>query len=186
MKGEQYFRQIYEDHADMVFNLCLNYLQNKNDAEEVSQDVFVKVYQKLSKFQENSSIKTWIYRIAINQCLDFIKAKKRQKRFGFNISVFGNQDRQEIDLLSNFDHPGVQLEDKEALEILFSHINDLPAKQKSALILKSIEGLSQKEIAEVLKLSVKAVESLLSRAKSNLKKKLKSAEGNQIKNRQMR
>ncbi len=176
MVNEQLFKQVYEDHIEMVYNLCLNYLQNAEDAEEVCQDVFVKVYARMEKFEARSSWKTWIYRIAVNQCLDHLKAQKRQKRFGIHVSLFPFGTSNPV-LAGNFRHPGVQLEDKEATERIFLHINNLPPKQKTALILKSLEGLSQKEIAEVMKMSEKAVESLLSRARSNLKKKLKDSEG---------
>ena len=76
------YRRIYEQYADLIYNLCLNYLQNEADAEEVTQDVFLKVYQSIDHFREDSNLKTWIYRIGINKCLDFLKAKKRRKRFG--------------------------------------------------------------------------------------------------------
>lgn len=166
------FDQIYHEHIDLVFNLCLNYLQNQQDAEEVSQDVFVKVHDQLPKFQGRSSIKTWMYRIAINQCLDFLKARKRKKRFGFHISIFDAADGYSLPVLSAFDHPGILLEDKEATEQILKQINALPTKQKTALLLKSIDGLPQREVAEVMDMSEKAVESLLSRARASLKKKL--------------
>jgi RNA polymerase sigma-70 factor (ECF subfamily) len=164
------FNQIYTEYVSMVYNLCLSYFQNIEEAEEVTQDVFVKVYQKFDSFKGNSTLKTWIYRITINNCLDFIKAKKRVKRFGFFTTLF-TENQNERKGLINFNHPGVLLEDKEALEILFNQINELPEKQKTALILKSVEGMSQKEIAEVMNASEKSIESLLSRSRSNLKKK---------------
>jgi RNA polymerase sigma factor (sigma-70 family) len=67
-------------HKDLVYNLALSYVQNSEDAEEITQDVFIAVYQSISSFKAQANIKTWIYRIAINKSLDFIKAKKRQKR----------------------------------------------------------------------------------------------------------
>lgn len=168
--NEQHLKELYLEHSNLVFNLCLNYLQNQHDAEEVTQDVFVKVYQQMDSFQKNSSIKTWIYKITVNQCLDFIKAKKRQKRFGFLFSI---SDSSEHLNEQDFNHPGILLENKEATEHIFKQINQLPHNQKTALILKTIDELSQKEIAEIMNISVKAVESLLSRAKANLKEKLK-------------
>lgn len=165
------FQELYIDHSKMVYNLCLNYLQNTEDAEEATQDVFVKVYEKISGFRADSSLKTWIYRITITHCLDVIKAKNRQKRFGFMQSLFGKSGEEAIPQ-KNVDHPGVELENKEAVHALLTLINKLPDNQKTALILKSIDGLSGKEIAEVLNISEKAVESLLSRAKQNLKLKM--------------
>ncbi|MEM6261420.1 MAG: RNA polymerase sigma factor [Bacteroidota bacterium] len=166
------FKDIYRNHSDMVYNLCLNYLQNKEDAEDVTQLVFVKVYQQLDKFQGKSSLKTWIYRIAVNQCLDHQKASKRKKRFGVVRSLFAEKEDQKEVTPIEMNHPGVALEDKEAVSRIFSLINQLAPKQKIALLLKTTEGLSGKEIGEVMNLSEKAVESLLSRARSNLKKML--------------
>ncbi len=163
------FEEIYEAHKDMVFNLCLNYLQNQQEAEEAAQDVFVKVHEKRTGFQGQSSLKTWVYRIAINHCLDVLKARKRQKRFGFFQSLFGGEGSVEREV-PDFNHPGVQLEDKEALEALYQKINGLPENQKTAILLKYLDDLPQKEIADIMQLSVKAVESLLMRGKQNLGK----------------
>jgi len=166
------FNELYQNHVDMVYNLSLNYLQNTQDAEEVTQDVFIKVHEKLGAFNKKSSLKTWIYRITINQCLDFIKAKKRKKRFGNLIYLFSDNESISESIYSTTNHPGIELENKEATEKIFHEINLLPETQKTAIILKAIEGLPQKEIAEIMKLSVKAVESLLSRARKNLDRKL--------------
>ncbi|MBP9151958.1 MAG: RNA polymerase sigma factor [Flavobacteriales bacterium] len=156
--------------------MCLNYLQNTHDAEEVTQDVFVKIHSKLDSFKAESELKTWVYRIAVNQSLDFLKAKKRKKRFGFHLFIRTDMN-EDAGVFSSFDHPGVQLENKEATEHIFKAINQLPERQKTALLLKSMEELSQNEIAEVMELSLKAVESLLSRARANLKEILKNNEG---------
>jgi len=172
MSKQPSLQELYDLHSNMVYNLSLNYLQNASDAEEVTQDVFVKVHQKIDSFKGNSTIKTWIYRITVNKCLDFIKAKKRKKRFGFHIPIIWGQDDNVVAGASDFNHPGVLMEDKEALERVFGKINELPHNQKTAILLKSVEGMSQKEIAAVLEISVKAVESLLSRGKVSLKKKL--------------
>ena len=159
----------------MVFNLALNHLQQREEAEEVTQDVFVKVHQKLAGFTGRSSVKTWIYRIAVNQCLDRLKARKRHKRSG--LRLFAGDDRDPAPELPSHDHPGVRLEDKEAVHELFNMIDELPERQRTALILKAMDGLEQQEIAEIMQLHVKAVESLLSRAKAGLKKKLNEREG---------
>ena len=164
------FEEIYHAHKDMVYNLCLNFLQNPQDAEEVTQDVFVKVHEKRASFREQSSLKTWVYRIAVNQCLDALKARKRQKRFGFFTNIFGHENTVEREI-PDFNHPGVQLEHREALEALYRRIDALPDNQKTAIILKYLDEVPQKEIADIMQVSVKAVESLLMRGKQNLEKK---------------
>ena len=165
------FETIYHNNKDNVFNLALHYVQNVEDAKEITQDVFMSVYQNLEKYRNEASISTWIYRITINKCLDFIKAKQRKKRFAFITSLFGDDQNLKHDV-ATFEHPGVILEDKEALNKLFQQINELPDNQKTVLILSKIEQKSQAEVAEIMQISVKAVEALFQRAKNNLAKKL--------------
>ena len=161
------FDEIYLEHYKMVFNLALQYVQNTEDAEEITQDVFVKVFDNLNSFKKQSSLKTWIYRMAINQSLDFIKAKKAQKR-NFLSSIFSINDSNFKFQPSNFNHPGIELEQKEACQKIFEAINQLSDNQKTALILLKIEDKSQAETAEIMNLKVKALESLFQRAKNNL------------------
>jgi len=162
------FEDIYFTHKNLVYNLALQYVQNAEDAQEIAQDVFVAVYNMIDSFRGESSISTWVYRITINKSLDYLKAKKRKKRFAYITSIFYN-DNNELNFdTPNFNHPGVLLEDKEALKHLFALINQLSDNQRTVLILSIIEQKSQQEIAEIMSLSVKAVESLLQRAKANL------------------
>ncbi len=172
------FSEIYEQHKDLVYNLALQYVQNIEDAQEITQDVFMSVHQAFERFNYNSKISTWIYRITINRSLDHIKAKKRKKRFAFITNLFGeNVNEVKFDRPS-FDHPGVQLEQKEDLEKIFGFMNELPDRQKTALILSKIEHKLTNEIAEIMNLSNRAVESLIQRAKANLSKKIDESEGN--------
>jgi RNA polymerase sigma factor (sigma-70 family) len=158
-------------HKDLVYNLALSYVQNSEDAEEITQDVFIAVHQSISSFKAQANIKTWIYRIAINKSLDFIKAKKRQKRFSHLTSLFFENSSEIKHQDSDFKHPGIILEEKEALIHLFKIINQLSDNQKTVVILSKIENKSQKEIAEIMNLSVKAIEALFQRAKKNIEKK---------------
>lgn len=170
------FEQSYNEYKDLVYNLALQYLQNTADAEEIAQDVFLSVHQNLSSFEGKSSLKTWIYRITINKSLDFIKAKSRAKRsFFFNSRRLDDPDTHIT--VSTFDHPGVLLEQKEAMKNIFDCINDLPERQKTALILMKIENKTQKETADIMESTVKSIESLYQRAKKNLAEKLSANEG---------
>lgn len=166
------FTTIYNQYKVLVYNVALNYLQNCEDAEEITQDVFVKVYQSISKFNNNASLKTWIYRITINESLDFIKRKNSKKRF----FIFGNRSKNEFEYLntSNFEHPGILLENKENAKILFDVINTLPENQKTAFILSKLDGLSNPEIAAIMKTTITAVGALVFRAKTTLQEKLEN------------
>ena len=164
------FNELYDTHKDLVFNLCLNYLHNQEDAEDATQDIFVKIHQKLASFQRQSNLKTWVYRIGVNHCLDILKSRKRQKRFAFLTDLFFPNSSELRHDTPTFDHPGILLERKELMEKLFQQINQLPSKQKTALILTKLEQMSVKEAAEIMNQSPKSVESLLQRAKRNLGK----------------
>lgn len=162
---------LYEKYAKQVYNLALQYVQNGNDAEEITQDVFLAAHRSLDKFRDESNYGTWLYRITINKSLDFLKAKKRKKRFSWFTNELSENDSIE------FNHPGVLIENQEETAFIFSCINELPDNQKTALILNKIEQLPIVEIAVVMELSAKAVESLIQRAKTNLSKKIKGSEG---------
>ncbi|MGL4596926.1 MAG: RNA polymerase sigma factor [Bacteroidia bacterium] len=169
--------QLYHEYQKLVFNLALHYVQRIEDAEEITQDVFLAIHESIGQFQQKAQLSTWIYRITINKSLDFIKAQRRKKRFGFLTSLFFEETGEERYPLLSFDHPGYALEQKEALSNIFNQINVLPDKQKTALILMKIESKSQVETAEIMGVSPKAVESLVQRAKTNLAKNLVHAEG---------
>lgn len=162
------FDQLYYDHVNMVYNLSLTYLKNTELAADISQEVFIKIHAKLSNFKGQSSLKTWIYRITINECLDYLQAQKRKKRFAFfsSITDHSNADKKE---LTEFNHPGVQLENKEATAAVLNAIDALPDRQKNVLLLHITAQLSHQEIAEIINASPKAVESILGRARINLR-----------------
>lgn len=168
--NQSLFEKLYHEFKILVYNVALNYLQSTEDAEEVTQDVFVKIYNSLDNFNQKSTYKTWIYRITINQCLDFLKQKNSQKRF----FIFGKKSQNEQEYLntSTFEHPGILLEQQEDAKILFEIINTLTENQKTAFLLSKLDGLSNPEIAEMMQLSISSVESLIFRAKNSLKEKL--------------
>jgi RNA polymerase sigma-70 factor (ECF subfamily) len=171
---ENNFRQLFNTHHQKVFNIALNMIHNIEDAEEVTIEVFIKVYHSLDSFQGQSEVSTWIYRIAVNKSLDFLKAMKRKKRFAFFTQLFHPETGEPLPELSHFDHPGVLMENKERSQILFSAIDKLPETQKTAFVLAKIEGFPQKEVAQMMNLSGKAVESLVQRAKENLRRLLEN------------
>lgn len=178
MADESAFESIYHEYKILVFNVCLHYVLNREDAQDVAQEVFVKVYHHLNQYNpEAASFKTWIYRIAINQSLDFLKAKRTKKRFGFMTSLFHADSNEPLYEMAEVKHPGVAMEDSESLNELLSIIYALPDNQKTAIILTKIEDRAQKEVAEIMQMNVKAIESLLQRAKQTIEKKLKDREG---------
>ncbi|GAB5524627.1 MAG: RNA polymerase sigma factor [Roseivirga sp.] len=170
--SEAALEQLYSEFAERVFNTLISYTKNEEDAEELLQDVFVTIYNSAGSFQFNSSLSTWIYRIAVNKALDYLRKKKTRKRWGIFTSLYV-QDSAELKYEStDFVHPGVQMENKENAKLLFKAIDKLPENQKTAYILTQIEGLPQKEVAMIMENSQKSVEALVKRARLNLKKEL--------------
>jgi len=165
------FKIIVEAWQDMVYNTSLGIVQNPEDAEDVAQEVFVQVYESVGQFKGDSKVSTWIYRIAVTKSLDHLRKKKRKKRFAFLQSLFGVNE-EEVRHEPDFHHPGVTLENKENAAVLFQAIEKLPDNQKIAFTLHKLEGLSYQEVAEVMESTVSSVESLMHRAKGNLKKYL--------------
>lgn len=178
MANHAHFETIYNGHKNLVYNLCLHYVLNAADAQDITQEVFVKVYQKYTQYDAASaSLKTWIYRITINHCLDFLKAKNAKKRMGFLSALFLPNSNAPVIDIATINHPGTETEDKAALQRLLQIIYSLPPNQKTAIILSKIEDRPQKEVAEIMGMSVKGVESLLQRAKQTIQKKLSANEG---------
>ncbi|RYC67582.1 RNA polymerase sigma factor [Spirosoma sordidisoli] len=170
--SEAAFRQLYERTKSRVFNTALGYVRSREDAEEITQDVFVEVYRSAGRFNGDARVTTWLYRITVSRSLDYLKHKKRQKRFAFLTSLFDPSSGNLLHDPPDFVHPGIELDRQENAAILFRAIDTLADKQKTAYILTRIEGLSNREAAEVMAVSVGAVESLLQRAADNLKKQL--------------
>lgn len=170
--SEAELERLYHHYADKVYNTVISYTKNEEDAEELLQDVFVTIYNTASKFQFNSSVSTWIYRIAVNKSLDFLRKKNSAKRSGIFTSLYKKGSAEIRYESADFVHPGVKLENKEDAQLLFRAIDALSENQKTAFILTQIEGLPQTEVADIMNQSRKSVESLVQRAKANLRKEL--------------
>lgn len=146
-----------------MYNTAIGYVQNKEAAEEVTQDVFLAIFQKAGSFAGGAKVSTWVYRITVNKALNHLE--KRATRPTSDIEI---EEQHSID----FNHPGVLLENQEKSRYLFAAISTLGEAQKTAFVLHHVEGLPQKQVAEIMQISVKAVESLLQRGKSKLREQL--------------
>lgn len=170
---ESAFKKLVEEWQHMVYNTALSMVQNEDDADDITQEVFIQVYQSVSSFKGESKFSTWLYRITVSKALDHEKKKKRKKRFAFVQSLFGNEEEEPV-LSAEFNHPGVQLEKKERAAELFNALKQIPDQQRIAFTLHKLEGQSHQEVADIMNTTLYAVESLIARAKMNLKKVLNS------------
>lgn len=168
---ESAFKKLVDEWQNMVYNTALSIVQNEDDADDITQEVFIQVYQSVSSFKGESKFSTWLYRITVNRALDHEKKKKTKKRFAFVQRIFGNEEAAQVQP-TEFNHPGVQLEKKERVAELFNALKQIPDNQRVAFTLHKLEGQSYQEVAEIMNTSLYAVESLIARAKANLKKVL--------------
>lgn len=171
--SEQAFKKLVNTHQKLVVNTCYGMVQNREDAEDIAQEVFIEVYRNIENFRADAKLSTWLYRIAVNRSLNHIRDNKKHKWFqSFEVEVRGKNREVMQASTENTDEPEYDLENKQRAIILREAINSLPEKQKVAFTLSKYEDLSYQEIAAVMDLSVSSVESLLFRAKKGLQKKL--------------
>lgn len=167
------FRLLVERYQQMVFRTCLGFLHNKEDADDLTQDVFIRAYQSLNRFKGDSAFSTWLYRIAVNASLNKVRKSSKNLILQRIDAFFGAEKSKEAPYLqSNTDDPENILIRQEHVEWVRRALDSLPENQRTAIVLSKYDDLSQKEIAEIMKTTVGAVEALLQRAKKNLREKL--------------
>ena len=168
---EPAFRLLVENYQDRVYYSVLNILHNAHEAEDTAQETFIQVYESIDSFREESSLATWIYRIAVRKALEKIRKQKIRQRIQTIVPWWMPGDDKSIDAAHL--NPGISHENKEKATILLKAISELPSNQRIAFTLIRVQGMKHEEASEIMQMSIKAIESLLSRAKEILKKKLK-------------
>ncbi len=169
---EEAFRTVVNEYQRLILNCCFKFTKNAETSEDITQEVFIEVFRSVKKFRAESNLLTWIYRIAITKSLDYLKSQRRKKRFAAIKSLF-EEDGVETNIQStDSEGPERVLEDKDRMKVLSWAMDSLPEKQKIAFTLSKYDEMSYKEIADILNSSISSVESLIFRARTNLKKKL--------------
>ncbi|MFO7722414.1 MAG: RNA polymerase sigma factor [Bacteroidales bacterium] len=171
------FRWLVDQYQVKVVNLCNAYLHDIQEAEDIAQDVFVEVFNSIHRFRGDSALATWIYRITVNKALN--RKKKLSGITLVNLFSSGNNrnnpSSQERDLVAGAErNPDFELRQEEDKKALQSAVDRLPAPQRTAFLLSQYEQLSYNQIADIMQTSLSAVESLLFRARGNLRKYLAS------------
>ena len=161
------FRTLIEKQSTKVISTCFSFVHNTEDAEDIAQEAFLEVYNSIHQFRKDADINTWIYRICINKCLDFLRKQKRKKRTIDLRALFESKN-------NNVPTPQQEFEEKERQEILKDAITQLPENQQVAIILSQYDKLPNKQIATIMDTSESAVVSLLHRARENLRKHLEN------------
>lgn len=169
------FEILIDEFQQKVFHSCLSFVPNKEDAEDITQEVFLEVYKSISGFKADAKLSTWIYKITTNKCLEFIRRKNTKKRFGYKQSIdnleFGIDQQ---NYFTEFNNPGVVLENKEKAQLLYRTIHTLPESQRVVFTLVKIDGKSYQEVVDITGKSLSSIESIMFRAKKSLREKLQN------------
>jgi RNA polymerase sigma-70 factor (ECF subfamily) len=169
--NESAFEELVQRHQVKVINLIYYFLNDRWEAEDVAQEVFLKVWKNASKFKGKSKFSTWLYRIVINSCLNHKRSGKKDLNSQDSISSNPSDCLNNPELAGNTQsNPHQIMEKKERKIIVNQAIRLLPPKQRMALILSRFEGYSYTEISELMNVSIPSTESLLFRAKQNIAK----------------
>ncbi len=162
--NEKAFEEIVNIYKHLILNIIYRYTSNYDDAEDITQEVFVKVWKNIKSFKGKSKFSTWLYRITVNHCLNYINKHKKDP-ISFERVVGKGR-------VSNTPNSEIIYEKKNKAEIIREALSNLPDRQKIALILSKFEYKSYNEISHIMGVSISSVESLIFRAKVNLKKEL--------------
>ena len=169
------FEEVYSDCSPKILNLAFRFTSNEENARDLTQEIFIKVFQNLKNFKGESSAFTWVYRIAVNHILNFLKKEKRRKYIQLidqNVKEAFIEETGSRSMINANPSPAQLLEDEERTRIVKSFIDELAPKYRVPFTLLKYEGMSYKEIAESLEISLSAVETRIHRARKQLIKKL--------------
>ena len=164
------FQELFDRYKKLVINVCYRLVGNRDEAEDLTQDVFLKIFRSAKHFKHRSKVSTWIYRIAINLSLNHLRRKKYQQWFSLDDNA-PSKDSVFVELVST-DCPESEFNAQEQEKIVLKAINELPADQRVVVMLQRYDELSGQEIAAIVECSVGAVQARLHRAKKNLYQKL--------------
>lgn len=168
------FDELVLSHKDKVFNLCYWFMGDYQEANDLAQDVFFKVFRALKNFRFESAFSTWIYRISVNTCKNRLKSLpyRLKKRFvHLNHTEAGSNPG--VEIADESSSPEIELAKKEKMKRIKAAINSLPPNKKTVVVLRDIEGLSYEKISMVTQLNLGTVKSKLARARQDLREMLK-------------
>ncbi len=173
-KGDrEAFAEIVELYKNKVYSICYRMLGNPHEAEDLTQEAFLRAYVNIDRYQSNRKFSTWLYRIATNLCIDRIRKKKPD--YSLDAKIQGTEGlTMYSQLASTRSLPEEEIVDMEMKDIVQEAIMNLPEKYRTVVVLKYIEELSLKEIGEILEMPVGTVKTRLYRGREALRKQLRN------------
>lgn len=151
-----------------LYNLSLKYIGSEEDALDVTQEIFIKIFRKIDTFEGNSKLSTWIYRVTVNYCKDFLKKQNKIKCISIDKPIEGIQGEYALELEDDSQTPQSALESKLQRESLIKAIGCLDDDQREIIILRYINELTYNEISEILNLPLGTIKSRLNRGRKRL------------------
>lgn len=162
------FEELIRNYQKKSYNISLKMLKNPEDAMDVSQEALIKVYKSIKNFENKSSFSTWMYRIVVNTCLDFIKKNKKNLLY-LDKPIETEEGNIKMEVIDDYNTPENILEKKLTKKLVRDSINMLKDEYKSIIILRDMEGFSYEEISKILDIPIGTVKSRIKRARDNLK-----------------
>lgn len=170
--SEKAFSRLISENQTKVYRIALSIVKNHSDAEDIAQEVFIRIYTSISSFKGNSSLATWIYKITYNRSLDFLK--KNNKKMKTTKTLDDPEDAELLTLAGERFIPEKDFEDKQMKEDIHDALKKLPEDQRQLIELKDIHGFSYEEIMEITGLKDGTMKSRLNRARTSLRKMLQT------------
>ncbi len=170
--SEKAFNRLISENQTKVYRIALSIVKNHSDAEDIAQEVFIRIYTSISSFKGNSSLATWIYKITYNRSLDFLK--KNNKKMKTTKTLDDPEDAELLTLAGERFIPEKEFEDKQMKEDIHTALQKLPEDQRQLIELKDIHGFSYEEILDITGLKDGTMKSRLNRARTSLRKMLQT------------
>jgi RNA polymerase sigma-70 factor (ECF subfamily) len=169
---ENAFKTLLEKYRNLVFSIMLKMVRNKQEAEDLTQEAFMKAFASLSSFNEEFAFSTWLMKIASNNCIDFLR-KKKLKTYSIHEPIQYKDEKIEMDIPDQDPSPERTLIQSERSRLIEETINELPERYRYVIILRHKEEKSYEEISEIMNLPLGTVKAQIFRAREILNKKLK-------------
>ena len=169
---ESAFEALVTENEKRIYNLCRRLTGNQEDAAELTQEAFLNAWRGLGRFQGESSFSTWLYRLATNACIDFLRKEKRRQSLSMTVSLDDEEEARQVELPDERYAPEGALERAEARRAVAEGLERLTLEHRQVLVMREIHGLSYAEIGQVLGLEEGTVKSRIARARGALRKVL--------------
>jgi RNA polymerase sigma-70 factor (ECF subfamily) len=165
---EKSFEKLLNKYKGPVFSICLRMVRNRDDAEDLAQDLFIRVFNMLDRYNPAFPFSSWIYRITSNLCIDFLRKKKRKRLLSIDCPIDGKDGEMPRQFASNRIGPDREMELAEKMKILEESIGTLPEPYRIIVILRHQQHMSYEEISDMLAIPLGTVKARIHRARKQI------------------